>query len=467
MHDMIMQPTASAANPVLTFFGAAQTVTGSMHLVEAGGERILLDCGIARLGKRRGRIDVDFPFAPDSLDAVVLSHAHTDHCGNLVHLVRQGFEGPIYCTPATRDLTAIMLGDSARIQDEEDQLLRVLDDESDEGGPPTARSWVRQTISQCVAVPYNERVAITPRASLWFADAGHILGSAMTSLTLPGASRDVTLTFTGDLGRRGLPFLCDADAVPAGDVLVCESTYGARFHQDAARMAETLAQAVRRSACEGGVVLIPAFSLGRTQLVLHYLCRWMADGVLPELPVFVDSPLAIDIGAVHARYPESFPRPPLGGDGDVTFIRGQEESDELEERRGPCIIVASGGMCDGGRIGKHLRRHVDDPRASLVLVSYQAPDSLGRKLLQKGATVWFHGRYWNKWIDVVELNGFSGHADQADLLACLTPLAARTRKVRLVHGEPEAARILAGVLNKHGFRDVGVPARGETVSIGD
>jgi metallo-beta-lactamase family protein len=371
-----------------------------------------------------------------------------------------------YCTPATRDLTAIMLGDSARIQDEEDQLLRILDDEPDSVATPTATSWVRQTISQCVAVPYDRRVSITPRVSLRFADAGHILGSAMTSLTLPGTPREVTLTFTGDLGRRGLPFLRDADPVPAGDVLVCESTYGSRFHQDADSMAEAMARIVNRSAEEGGVILIPAFSLGRTQLVLHYLCRWMADGVLPDLPLFVDSPLAIDISAVYDRYPESFPRPPLGTDGDVHFIRSPQESDGLEERRGPYILVASGGMCDGGRIVKHLRRHIDDPRASLVLVSYQAPDSLGRKLLEKSGTVWFHAHRWNKWIDVAELNGFSGHADQADLLAFLTPLAASVGKVRLVHGEPEASRVLANVLQQHGFEDVGVPARGETVTIG-
>ncbi len=463
---MLMQPACGVTNPTLTFYGAAQTVTGSMHLVEAGDERILLDCGIARLGKKqRGRTEVEFPFPPSSLDAVVLSHAHIDHCGNLVHLVRQGYDGPIYCTAATRDLTAIMLGDSARIQDEDEQFMRRLRDEP-ELREPTARSWVRQTISQCIAVPYEETIPIARQASLRFADAGHLLGSAMTSLTLPGARRDVTLTFTGDLGRRGLPFLLDASPVPAGDVLVCESTYGSRLHQHGDRMAEAMARIVHRSANEGGVVLIPAFSLGRTQLVLHYLCRWKADGLLPDIPVFVDSPLAIDIGAVHARYPESFPRPPLGGDGDVTFVRGPEESDELEERRGPCIVVASGGMCDGGRIVKHLRKHIDDPRASLVLVSYQSPDSLGKKLLEKGGTVWFQGKRWNKWIEVFELNGFSGHADRADLLAYLGPLAADTRKVRLVHGEPEAARGLAGVLQDNGFDDVGVPARGESVSIG-
>jgi metallo-beta-lactamase family protein len=231
-------------------------------------------------------------------------------------------------------------------------------------------------------------------------------------------------------------------------------------------MARAMARVVHRSADEGGVVLIPAFSLGRTQLVVHYLCRWKADGILPDLPVFVDSPLGADIAQVYSRYPAGFPRPPLGNDSEVTYIRDPGASDELEEIREPCIIVASGGMCEGGRIGKHLRRRVDDPRASLVLVSYQAPDSLGRRMLERGATVWFHGRQWNKWIDVVELNGFSGHADHADLLASFAPLAKTTSKVRLVHGEPSASEQLADALRDVGFRDVGVPARGETAKIG-
>jgi metallo-beta-lactamase family protein len=290
----------------------------------------------------------------------------------------------------------------------------------------------------------------------------------MVSLTLPGPNRDVTLTFTGDLGRSGLPFLRDTAAVPAADVLICESTYGGRRHQTAARMAATMAAVVERSANEGGVVLIPAFSLGRTQLVVHYLCSWMAEGVLPELPIFVDSPLGANIAEVHTRYPEAFPRPPLGdeADGLVTYIRSPAESDELEERRGPCILVASGGMCDGGRIVKHLRRHVDDPRASLVLVSYQAPESLGRKMMEKNPRVRFHGRSWNKWLDVVELNGFSGHADHDDFLSYLGPLAGRVGKVRLVHGEPQASWALANALDQAGFADVDVPAREESVVIG-
>jgi metallo-beta-lactamase family protein len=467
---MILHPPRGTQNPIVTFWGAAQSVTGSMHLVEVSGERILLDCGSVRgeRGPSRARA-ATFPFDPATINAVVLSHAHTDHCGNLPNLVRQGFDGPIYCTPATRDLIALMLGDSARIQEEDARVHSIVSGDSADGLPSTsAGQLVEQTLRQCVAVPYGESVPVTPHAELRLLDAGHILGSAMVALKLAGPRGDVTLTFTGDLGRRGLPFLHAADAVPAADLLLCESTYGGRLHQSIDAMADTLARVIERSADEGGVVLIPAFSLGRTQLVVHYLQRWVNSGRLPRLPIFVDSPLAADIADVHACYPESFPEPLSGTEqrgSPVHYVRSPQESDELAEQPGPCVIVASGGMCDGGRIVKHLRRHIDDPRASLVLVSYQAPDSLGRKLLERKPKVRFHGRNWNKWIDVVEVNGFSGHADRDDFLAYLGPLAERTGKVRLVHGEPEQAWALADRLCEAGFADVDVPAREEVVCI--
>jgi metallo-beta-lactamase family protein len=467
---MIMQTNGGSRKPVVTFWGAAQSVTGSMHLVEVTGDRILLDCGSVRSERLQNRPrGSDFPFDPETIDAVVLSHAHTDHCGNLPRLVRQGFSGPIYCTPATFDLISIMLADSARIQEEDARVLSIVNAELSEKLPgPGARRSVEQTLSQCVPLPYNEPIQITPHAELQLLDAGHILGSAMVSLKLAGPDREVSLTFTGDLGRRGLPFLREAAPVPAADLLLCESTYGGRQHQTVEAMARTFARVVERSVSEGGVILVPAFSLGRTQLVVHYLRRWMHEGLLPSLPLFVDSPMAADIADVYERYPESFPERLLShGTHKVYYVRSPAQSDELAETPpAPCIIVASGGMCDGGRIVKHLRRHVDDPRASLVLVSYQAPDSLGRKMVEKAPTIRFHGRWWNKWIDVIEINGFSGHADQDDFLAYLGPLAEETGKVRLVHGEPEQAWALADSLLDAGFADVDVPAPQATVLVG-
>jgi metallo-beta-lactamase family protein len=451
--------------PTITFWGAAESVTGSMHLVEVGGEHILLDCGKFRAGPgRRDSGCVSFPFTPGEIDAVVLSHAHIDHCGNLPALVRQGFAGPIYCTPATRELIALMLGDAARIQDEDERTAGIVGGTAVQAAPRAGQE-VAQTLAQCVTVPYGRPLTLTPNAELRLEDAGHILGSALVSLILAGP-REVRLTFTGDIGRRGLPFLRDTALVPPCDLLVCESTYGGRTHQTVAALAETFARVVRRSAAERGVVLVPAFSLGRTQLVVHYLLKWMREGLMPALPVFVDSPLAADIADVHAAHPEAFRDLPAPEERQAHYLRSPSESDELLEREGPCVIVASGGMCEGGRIVKHLRRHVDDPRASLVLVSYQAPGSLGRQMLEKRPTVRFHGRRWNKWIEVVELTGFSGHADRDDFLAYLKPLAGRTAKVRLVHGEPEQSWALADALDGVGFDDIDVPARGDTVEIG-
>jgi len=452
--------------PRVTFHGAARTVTGSMHLVEAGGQRILLDCGVVQGGRDPVRERGTFPFAPASLNAVVLSHAHTDHCGNLPALVRQGFAGPIYCTPATKALVAVMLADSARIHDENAHVEQVIAGPDRPLGRQTVtRADVTRTIQHCVAVDYGTPHRIGDTVEVRFADAGHILGSAMAHLAVSDPSGDYRLTFTGDLGRRGLPYLRDAAGVPACDFLICESTYGGRRHDTRDQMAAKMAAVVHRTADRGGKVLIPAFSLGRTQLVLFYLRRWMALGKLPRLPLYADSPLAMMIGQVYGQHPEAFQVAPSPDDPPVHFVASADESQELTQRKGPAVIVASGGMCEGGRIVGHLKEHLNDPRATIVLVSYQAPGTVGTRLLERKPTVRFHGRNWNKWAEVVELNGFSGHADHDDLTAYLDPLAGSTRQVRLVHGELHAAEALAESLVSHGFDDVAVPAQGQTVEL--
>jgi metallo-beta-lactamase family protein len=473
--------TSSSARPeglAVTFWGAAGEVTGSMHLVEAGGRQVLLDCGLALGSRSDGRPrSPAFPFDPAGVDAVVLSHAHVDHCGNLPRLVRQGFAGPIYCTPATRDLLGIVLVDSARIHEDDAYVDSVLDRTAEAADPSRfTRLDAHRTLHQCVPLPYGQVQEIAPDIQLQLLDAGHILGSAMVALALGQGGRTSTLTFTGDLGRPGMGFLQPPAPVPAADLLLCESTYGGRSHQPVERMLEDLRGVVERTVARGGKVLVPAFSLGRTQLVVYYLQEGMRRGQLPRVPVFVDSPLAADVAEVHRRYPHSLsegaaalagpaPGQAASGDPEVRAVRTLEESKELSTRRGACIIVASGGMCEGGRILRHLRENVDDPRCTVVLVSYQAPGSLGRRLLEKGPRVRFLGRTWNKWADVVEFSGFSGHADHDDLLAALKPLAGRTRRVRLVHGEPEQANALARDLRQLDFADVAIPQRGETVRL--
>jgi metallo-beta-lactamase family protein len=451
----------------VTFWGAAQTVTGSMHLVEASASRVLLDCGLVR-GPRdeshqRNR---HFPFDPASLSAVVLSHAHTDHGGNLPNLVRQGFTGPIYCTPATRDLLAVMLHDTARIQEEDAQVMAVAGGRRAALGqhrPLYTRQDVRHTLDQCVTLPY-EQPATLDDVQVRFIDAGHILGSALVALTVQQGGREHRITFTGDLGRRGLPFLRDPSPVPPADLVICESTYGGRTHDTVEGMAAKMGEVVRRTVSRGGKILLPAFSLGRTQVVIHYLQRWMRDGVLPSLPIYVDSPLAAEIAEVYRRHRDAL-HPAEEGGPPAEYLQTHEEGRARTKQRDPCVVVASGGMCEGGRIVQHLRHHIDDPRSSLVLVSYQAPHSLGAQLLEKRPTARFHGRTWNKWIEVVQLSGFSGHADQNDFLFLLAGAASDTGRVRLVHGEPEQAEALASRLRKNGFPDVAVPHREETVSV--
>jgi metallo-beta-lactamase family protein len=455
--------------PRLTFLGAAQFVTGSMHLLEADGRRFLLDCGII-LGRSAAVLERNrrFPFAPSSIDAVLVSHAHIDHCGNLPNLVAQGFVGPIYCTPATRDLMAIMLSDSARIQEEQAEIGRIIgsSDECSTGGLYSGHE-VQEALDRCAGQPYDRSFDLGPGITARFADAGHLLGSAMTQVTVdePGGPRSVT--YTGDLGRPALHFLRPPAPLPASDLVVSESTYGARTHQSVAELAHVLQAVVRRTIERGGKVLIPAFNLGRSQLVVHYIQHWMRRGELPSVPLFMDSPLAADITEVHRLYPELLAEPFRHevANPQARYIRNARESRELSTHRGPCILVASGGMCEAGRIVNHLEHNVDDPRCTIVLVSYQAPGSLGRKLMDRGPTVRFRGKSRNKWAEVVDLNGFSGHADQHDLRHFFRPLHERQPRVCLVHGEPAQAHALATALRADGLPDVTVPQRGESVLV--
>jgi metallo-beta-lactamase family protein len=453
----------------VTFWGAAQSVSGSMHLIEAGDRRVLMDCGL-HLGPRnlaRER-NTYFPFDPTALDAVVLSHAHIDHCGNVPNLVRQGYEGPIFCTPATRDLLTVMLADSARIQEEESAISRMIDIADDIHGQPlyTQRD-VKQAIIQCQTVGYDQTVALPGDMQLRLVDAGHILGSAMIEVSLRNQTHDRTIAFTGDLGRAGLPFLHPPASVPPADLLLSESTYGGRTHQPLDQLADCLARVVSRTINRGGKVLIPAFSLGRAQVVVYYLQEWIESGRMPRVPLYVDSALAASIAEVYRHHPDHLAPATLhrlaeAPAGQVHYVRALSESKELSRNPAPCVLVASGGMCEAGRILRHLEQHIDDPRSSIVLVSYQAPQSLGHRLRDTGPTVVIQGKKWNKWAEVVDLTGFSGHADHNDLIDQLKPLGGRAA-VRLVHADLEHASCLAEDLTRHGFNDVGIPARGESV----
>ncbi len=464
------------AEPTVTFWGATRTVTGSMHMVEACGQTLLLDCGLFQgrraESRRRNR---EFPFRPKDIDAVLLSHAHIDHCGNLPNLIKQGFSGPIYCTPATRALAAVMLGDAAKIQEED---AAYLNRRREKGEPPVEPLYdgrdVYRTLLRFRAVPYDTPLSASRGLEATFVDAGHLLGSAMIGLRIDAQGGERRLTFTGDLGRPRLPILRDPSPVPPADLLISECTYGGQTHEPVEETAERLGEVVRRTAARGGKVVIPAFSVGRTQTVVYFLHRLMNAGRLPDLPVFVDSPMAVRATEVFRAHPECFNEgtrrfleedPDLFGEKRIHYVEKVHESIALNGRPEPCVIISASGMCEAGRVLHHLKHNIEDPRSTILLAGFQAADTLGRRLAEGRPEVRILGRTFPVKAEVVTLNGLSSHADHGDLLRSLGPLAATTRRVRLVHGEPDRATALAAGLWASGFEDVEVPDYGDTVTV--
>lgn len=461
-----------AAPPTVTFYGAARTVTGSMHRLDANGRTILLDCGLfqGRRAEARDR-NQSFPFRPKDVDAVILSHAHIDHCGNLPNLVRQGFAGPIYCTPATRALADVMLGDAAKIQEED---AAYLNRKRARGEPKVEPLYdgrdVYRTLLKFQAVPYETPFDVGNDIGARFVEAGHLLGSAMIHVRIG----DRRLTFTGDLGRPGLPILRDPAPIPAADLVLSESTYGGHLHEPVDETAECLGEVVRRTAARHGKLVIPAFAVGRTQTIIYFLHLLKAAGKLPEVPVFVDSPMAVRATEVFKGHFEYFDaeakavlerHPELFGGGWVRYIEKVHDSIALNKHPGPCVIVSASGMCESGRILHHLKHTIESPANTILIAGYQAEHTLGRRLVERRPAVRILGREFQVRSGIVVLNGLSSHADHGDLLRELGPLAATGTRVRLVHGEPDKAAKLAEGLQGIGFADVGVPDRGETVEV--
>jgi metallo-beta-lactamase family protein len=464
------------AEPTVTFWGAARTVTGSMHRVDAGGQTLLLDCGLFQ-GRRAEsqRRNRDFPFRPRDIDAVLLSHAHIDHCGNLPNLIKQGFRGPIYCTPATRALASVMLGDSAKVHQED---ANYLNRHRGRGEPKIEPLYdgrdVYRTLLQLKAVPYETPATVGRGLQATFVDAGHLLGSAMIHLRMEGPGGERTLTFTGDLGRPGLPILRDPVPVPPGDLLLSECTYGGHTHEPVEETAERLGQVVRETAARGGKVVIPAFSVGRTQTIVYFLHQLTRAGQLPEIPIYVDSPMAVRATEVFRAHPECFneqaqrllrEQPDLFGEERIHYVEKVHDSIALNGRRDPCVIISASGMCEAGRVLHHLKHNIEDPHSTILIAGYQAADTLGRRLVERRPEVRILGRSLALKAEIVVLNGLSSHADHGDLMRALTPLADAARQVRLVHGEPERATALAGSLRSAGFTDVAIPERGDSVPI--
>lgn len=460
----------------ITFWGAARTVTGSQHLVECGEIKTLLDCGLYQ-GRRADsyRLNQHLPFDARAVHALVLSHAHIDHSGNIPNLVKSGFAGDIVCTHATRDLCAIMLRDSGAIQEEDAAYLNRHRKHGPRIEPIYGVDDAAAALKQFVSYDYHRPIAVAPHIRATFAEAGHMLGSATTLLELREGNRIVRLCFSGDLGRIGLPILRDPEPMPEADYLILESTYGDRVHPPIQEATQALAEAIRRVVDRSGRLIIPAFAVGRTQEIVYRLNDLMLQGQLPDVPIFVDSPLAVNVTEVFRTHPECYDgethamlrRDPDGsvfGFGRLHYVRSVEHSKALNDLREPAVIISASGMAENGRVLHHLRHAIGDPRNMILFVSFQAPDTLGAKILRGDRFVKILGDEFAVRAEVRRIEAFSGHADRNNLLNWVRPQAKTLRGVFLVHGEPEPMAALAA-----GIADLGVgasrvhmPRRGES-----
>jgi metallo-beta-lactamase family protein len=462
------------AAPILSFLGGVGTVTGSRFLLEAGDARILVDAGLFQgLKELRLRNRATFPVDPSTIDAVVVSHAHLDHVGYLPVLVDGGFTGPVLATPGTAELAAIVLADSARLQEEEaDYANRRGFSKHSPALPLYTEESARRALGQFRPVHYDQPVQAAPGVELRLRPAGHILGSATVTLTLEGPAPR-TLFFSGDVGRPRHPLLRPPAPPPAADVVVLESTYGDRRHEDETRALDRLAQAVTKTAGRGGVVVIPAFAVDRTEVILMALRRLTREGRIPALPVYADSPMALDVLGVYRRaIADRDPEVRAGlGDGEDPFdpgkleeVRSPQESRLLHEVRYPAIILSASGMVTGGRVLHHLAHRLPDPRNTVILSGYQAEGSRGRQLADGARAVKMLGRYVPVRADVVQIDAFSVHADADELLTWLRPMP-DPDVAFVVHGSPTASQALRRRLaSKRGWTVV-VPSPGERVRV--
>lgn len=462
----------------ITFWGAAKTVTGSMHQVEASGHRFLLDCGLYQ-GRRQEAFERNshFPFPVQSIDGVILSHAHIDHSGNLPTLVSRGYQGPIYATPATIDLCLAMLADSAYLQQKDAEFCnrrreyrKSIGRDDRECVPLYTMEDAEETFRHFQPVPLGEPHEIAPNVSYHTYDAGHMLGSTSIVLQADG----IRLGFSGDVGRKGLPIIRDPQTLGPVDYLIMESTYGDRWHRRVEDAAEKLADVVNRTAGRGGKIIVPSFAVGRTQQLVLLLHQLMDAHKIPSIPIFVDSPLAVNATEVFRKHPECYDEEarkfltegedPFGFHR-LKYVRDVNESKSLNSLRGPFIVIAASGMCEAGRILHHLRNNIEDPRNTVLITGFQAENTLGRKIWHEEPEVPIFGEPMRLRAEVASLEELSGHADQRELIEWMRPLAPGLKKVFLVHGEVKEGAALAKVIEKEFGIDTIQPSRGDSFTL--
>jgi len=458
----------------LTCWGAAGEVTGSMHLLEIGPKRILLDCGLFQGRREEARKkNENFPLDVGAIDAVILSHAHIDHTGRLPLLIKKGYAGPIFCTSATRDLCSVMLPDSGFIQEKDFEFLRKRGHDHLAEPLYTAADATR-VVDSMMSLPYDRPLDVAPGVRLTYTDAGHMLGSASVVLDIDAAGAKRRLVFSGDVGRWGLPIIRDPKP-PKGlaDVLIVESTYANRVHESVVEAQGMLANYVNKVAKRGGKIFIPAFAIERAQELIYELHSLARDNAIPKIPIYVDSPLAVNATDVFRLHPEAFDvserlvretddlfRFPL-----VKYVRSVDQSKGLNTLRGPLIIIAASGMAESGRILHHLRNGIGDSRNLVLIVGFQASYTLGHRLQEGAKEVRIYGEMVPCRAEVATIGGYSGHADRNELRQWVQGLEQIPKRAFTVHGETEQLQAMAGLLRDLGVKQVDVPALGQTFDI--
>jgi metallo-beta-lactamase family protein len=464
----------------VTFHGAAQTVTGSQHLLEVNKRRILLECGLFQ-GRRKEAYERNrnFAFDPRSIEAVILSHAHIDHSGNLPHLVKKGFRGPIYATDATAHLANIMLIDSGHIHESDAEFLNKK--RSQRGKKTIEPLYTMEDAAQVAQYfesrSYNRPFDVIPGVRARLVDAGHILGSAAIVLDIQENGRHYRLWFSGDIGRRDLPILRDPVLPDKADYLIMECTYGDKTHQNPQSSYDELRETISRTVARQGKIIIPAFAVGRTQEIVYSLHRMIDGGEIPRLPVYIDSPLAVNVSDVFRAHPECFDEEArefesndihrsMLGRGLVTYVRSVEQSKAINDDHQPMVIISASGMAEAGRVLHHLRNNIEDPRNTILIVSWQAPHTLGRRLADREKKVKIFGEQFKRRADVVTIGGFSAHASQPFLMEYALAVRDTVKRVFLVHGEERGALPLMEKMQQAGMKNFAFPALNEKVEIG-
>lgn len=437
----------------ITSFGAAGEVTGSRHLIEFDTGKILLDCGMFQ-GPREvvGKRNEDFDFNPTEIDAVILSHGHLDHCGSLPTLLLKGYKGKIYSSEATRDVARLIMEDSAEIQFEDARWKNKHFKDGIDYQPIYTKEDVIGTIEKFSVHKLHEEVKILPGITLKLFEAGHILGSTLIHLTIEHEGKKTTIGYTGDLGQQDLPILNPPERLPETEILISESTYGDRLHENVAEREEKLVESINKIQSTGGKIIIPSFALGRLQTLVYTLHKLRLENKIPQLPIYVDSPLGSDITEVFESYPELYDEEtrklfsdknidPFGFK-NLTYIRSVEESKSLNSISGPCIIISSSGMAEAGRVVHHLKHNLDDPKNIILIVGYMAEQTLGRKILNHESPVEILRESVPTNAEIKHIDAFSAHADKNELLDFIISTPG-LQELYLVHGDEDSRRALA------------------------